>query len=196
MRYKEFNSNKVLEKCILLFWNNGFTSCSINDVVKHTQVNRYSLYNEYTNKEGILLEALKLYKKRYSNHNIELLKPIQNQSAESLLMPFFKTHFTNSAEHPPGCFILHIATELADSYPQIKEILASYLNVIENKFFDILNTNDTNTLQNEYYAKHLVGLFCNSMCYCMIQPPQEQTDYVKTGIEMILNSKQHGTNTN
>ncbi|MGK2860568.1 MAG: TetR/AcrR family transcriptional regulator [Chitinophagaceae bacterium] len=44
MHYKEFNRDKVLETCLSLFWNNGFNSCSIYEIVKKTGVNRFSLY--------------------------------------------------------------------------------------------------------------------------------------------------------
>ena len=66
MRYKEFNRNKVLEDCIQLFWEKGFNSCSISDIVERTKVNRYSLYEEFEDKDGILLQTLILYKKRYT----------------------------------------------------------------------------------------------------------------------------------
>ena len=62
MRYKEFNRNSVLEKCIPLFWKNGFRACAISDIVEETGVNRFSLYEEFENKEGILYAALELYR--------------------------------------------------------------------------------------------------------------------------------------
>jgi AcrR family transcriptional regulator len=54
MRYKEFNRNKILEDCISLFWKQSYTGTSISDIVKATNVNLYSLYNEFKNKRGIL----------------------------------------------------------------------------------------------------------------------------------------------
>ena len=64
MRYKEFHKNTVLEKCIPLFWKNGFGACTISDIVRTTGVNRFSLYEEFNNKEGILHNALALYQQR------------------------------------------------------------------------------------------------------------------------------------
>ena len=54
MRYKEYHPNRILEKSIELFWTNGVNGCSINDIVEYTGVNRFSLYNEFENKNGIL----------------------------------------------------------------------------------------------------------------------------------------------
>ncbi len=74
MRYKEFNSNKVLETCINLFWDSSFGACSIKNIVSATNVNRFSLYEEFDNKDGILLASISLYQKRYSVEKFELLK--------------------------------------------------------------------------------------------------------------------------
>ena len=46
MRYKEYNVNSVLEKSIKLFWENGFRGTSLNEIVKVTGVNRFSLHDE------------------------------------------------------------------------------------------------------------------------------------------------------
>ncbi len=64
MRYKEYNVNSVLKKTIRLFWKRGFRGCSINDLVDETNVNRFSLYHEFSNKEGILYHSLEYYQKK------------------------------------------------------------------------------------------------------------------------------------
>ena len=73
MRYKEYNVNRVLEQSIDLFWQKGYNGCSINDIVEKTGVNRFSLYHEFENKEGILYRSLNLYRERYSKEKLHLL---------------------------------------------------------------------------------------------------------------------------
>ena len=58
MRYKEYNPNSVLEKSIPLFWEHGFGGCAIKEIVEATGVNRFSLYQEFEDKEGILYLSL------------------------------------------------------------------------------------------------------------------------------------------
>ena len=70
MRYKEYNVNRVLEKSMALFWQKGFNGCSVNELVKETGVNRFSLYNEFENKEGILYASLELYRERYCDDKL------------------------------------------------------------------------------------------------------------------------------
>ena len=74
MRYKEYNVNKVLEQSTNIFWTKGFKACSINDIVEETGVNRFSLYHEFQDKNGILYESLKLYRERHASVKLEALK--------------------------------------------------------------------------------------------------------------------------
>ena len=112
MRYKEFNRNRVLEKCIPLFWGNGFRACAISDIVRETSVNRFSLYQEFGNKEGILIATLKLYKERYSSENFNILT--KDGRSENILNEFYSSFF-DSANKQDGNFVIHVGVELADT---------------------------------------------------------------------------------
>lgn len=136
MRYKEYNVNSVLEKCIQLFWKTGFRACSINDIVETTGVNRFSLYEEFNNKEGILLAALQLYKERYSSEKFKLLE--NYGMLEKVLYDFYVSFF-ESLEQQDGCFVIHIGTELADNDIQIKIFVENYIKDIEELFIQLLN---------------------------------------------------------
>lgn len=192
MRYKEFNTNKVLESCITLFWQHGFGSCAINDIVKKTNVNRFSLYKEFENKEGILLAALDLYYERYSRKQIALLK--QDLPLRKILKEFFLSYLENNETHPPGCFIIHISTELADNNSNIKTRLDEYLKQIENALISLLQRHEISVKIHEQLAIRLTGLFCNSMCFCLIQNPEERISYIEMSLDLILNKiDQDGT---
>ncbi len=184
MRYKEFNKSKVLEDCISLFWKNGFGSCSINDIVKSTKVNRFSLYNEFDNKNGILLEALELYYARYSSQRIVILN--KNKGLREVLKEFFESYLDVKNSRPPGCFTIHIATELADIEEEIKMVLARYLNEIQKAFIELLIKHEETKDNCQFISKHLIGLFCNAMCFCVIQTSEEQHIYIDNGLELLL----------
>ena len=194
MRYKEFNNNKVLENCIPLFWTNGFGSCSINDIVKKTNVNRFSLYHEFQNKEGILENALQLYKDRYSQHKIDLLK--EKGPIQTVLTNFYMSFMEDSDFHPPGCFIIHISTELADNNTMVKNVLDNYISQIENQLTMTLNNHEETKENSSFLAKHLTGLFCTLTCFCVIHSFEERRSLVENGISILLKkNKVHGTYT-
>ena len=187
MRYKEFNSKRVLEKSINLFWNKGFGGCSVKEIVNETAVNRFSLYNEFENKEGILYASLLLYKERYSAK--KLAKDYGNNSLLKELTALFSSFLLEENTLPPGCFIIHIATELADSDKHVKKVLNEYTLELENAFLHILNRFQPANSENLFYAKHLVGLFCSSVCHCVIQSETERVSQISTSLNVLLNKK-------
>ncbi|NIM01492.1 MAG: TetR family transcriptional regulator [Acidobacteria bacterium] len=72
-RPREFDPADALEKAMHLFWENGYESTSMSDLVASTGVHRGSLYATYGNKEEIFLAALKLYGK---THGLDMILPI------------------------------------------------------------------------------------------------------------------------
>jgi AcrR family transcriptional regulator len=185
MRYKEFNQNKVLNDCISLFWNNSFNGTPISAIVDHTRVNRYSLYHEFENKQGILYAALRLYEERYSSKSIKMLG--ERGDVSDVLENFYFSYLKND-RHPIGCFLIYIATELADNNPLVNALLNAYLTEIETTFVSLLNTSNKYAHQSKLISSNLVFLFCNSMCYCHIQGEKESQEYISLNLDIILNN--------
>lgn len=192
MRYKEYNVNRVLEKCIQLFWSKGFRGCSVNDIVEETGVNRFSLYQEFEDKEGLLYNSLKLYKERYAQPRFEILQ--KNGNAKEILYAFFKS-FLNVADKQQGCYIIHIGTELADSDVKIKRLINEYLGDIEVLINKMLQQNLEANVDTSFYSRHLIGLFCTSMSFCLIMNEQQKDHHITNGINVILDKEiHHATN--
>jgi len=186
MRYKEYNINKVLEKCIPVFWEKGFRGCSIQEIVKVTGVNRFSLYHEFQNKEGILYNALKLYDERYSKQKFDLLK--KEGELKNVLQEFYLSFLQNKDEFQ-GCFYIHIGTELADDDLEIKKLIKTYLSNLELIISERLQKENSTKEDASFYARHLVGLFCTSMSFCLIHSEKEKEKHIANGIQVILNKK-------
>lgn len=185
MRHKEFNKNKVLENCISLFWSKSFNGSPVNDIVKVTGVNRFSLYKEFENKHGILYESMKLYRDRYSDKYLNLL----NAEGDLIqtLKNFYST-FLNSETHLSGCFIIYIATELGDNDEYVNLFLKIYLAEMETKFIGLLEQKDFSSDDAKVIANNLVLFFCNSMCYCHIQKENERMDFLDLNLNIIFNN--------
>ena len=185
MRYKEFNRNSVLEKCIPLFWATGLRACAISDIVEETGVNRFSLYEEFDNKEGILYAALELYKERYAQANFDVLK--KEGTPHEILFQFFNS-FLNGKQQD-GCFIMHVGTELADNDSKVQTFLKTYMDEIEQLFVQLLEKDSETKADSAFYARNLIGLFCTSVSFCLIHPTEKRERHIKNGIQVILNKK-------
>lgn len=184
MRHKEFNRNKVLEQCISTFWNNSYSGTSINEIVKITKVNRYSLYNEFGNKRGILNAALDLYKERYSKHYF--LVDTKGKDLKESIREFYFTFLRSKPNHPSGCFILYIAMEMADSDPLIKSYLQGYHHEINDHLAQIIAQFPDYEESQDALRQNLIGLFHSSMIYSYIQTEQQRLDFIDLNLNIIL----------
>ena len=165
MRYKEYNINRVLEKCTKLFWNDGFRGCSINGITEETGVNRFSFYHEFENKEGILYASLKLYRERYCEEKFKILEEKSNLTE---VIKKFYLSFLQDSNAIKGCYFIHIGTELASEDNRIKTLVDQYLCEIELLFISLLQNNKIELHLSKVLARHLVGLYCTSMGFCLI----------------------------
>lgn len=183
MRYKEYNKNRVLEKSITLFWKQGFKGCSISNLVTELGVNRFSLYHEFDNKEGILYESLQLYEKRYCAEKLSILD--ENGNVENILRNFYFS-FLDESNLFKGCYFIHIGTEMADHDSMIKKILDEYLKTLYQKIVAMLMRNDFEAKMAELLGRHLVGLYCTTMSFCLIHTKEQQLQHINNGIQIIL----------
>ena len=67
------NSLRLVKKLKNVVNEKGFRATSIQEIVEATSVNRFSLYHEFQNKEGILYNSLKLYQDRYGKPKFKTL---------------------------------------------------------------------------------------------------------------------------
>lgn len=181
MRYKEFNVNRVLEKCLLLFWRNGFENSSIQQVVEATSVNRFSLYNEFDNKTGLLNATVNHYFKTRVQDRLDSL--LKDGNPKEVILNFFDLYLNDNKEDVTGCYILHMASEMADKSEEIKSRLNEYLTTIERAFSNILKSEEN----KDFLARHLVGQFCTAMCFSVVLSESERKELVLNGVNIVLN---------
>jgi len=183
MRPKEFSRNSVLEKCITLFWEEGYNGTGIQKVVTRTGVNRYSLYKEFGNKEGILYASLELYKERY----VPLKILAKSLSIKETLFQFYSSFFDPSKinSHPLGCYIATMAMELRET-KEMQLFFNAYLDLLGQKFSQLLEQNSnirmgklTITLQQ------LIMFYCTSMGMYIIFTQKETEKYLQDNLNLI-----------
>lgn len=60
-RPKSYEREKVIECAMRLFWKKGYEGTHLDELVRVTGLNRFSLYSEFGGKEGLFLETLRFY---------------------------------------------------------------------------------------------------------------------------------------
>lgn len=187
MRAKEFNRNRALEKCVVLFWNNGYSASPINKLVEVTGVNRSSLYDEFENKMGILLAAIDLYIERYVNPKMEVLFAAEED--EKVLFSFLKSFSENDPKHPEGCFLVAMALELGNDYPEISKKLDDYLKRLKDAFIQVSTQSfEGSEMDIASRADQLIGLYCSGTSMSVVFKQGEMERYFKANLKIILSN--------
>ena len=116
---------RIIEAAMELFWEKGYSSTSIADILSRSQVNSGSLYHFFPGKQDVLLAVLEGYR-----DGIEpmLLAPAWNgiddpvERVFALLALYRRLIVETECQY--GCPIGSIALELHDADPVVRERLA------------------------------------------------------------------------
>lgn len=123
-RKKNFDETEVLEKALLLFWEQGYNATSIQDLVDHLGINRASIYDTWGDKHGLYLETLKHYRKFASTHLLKKLR--SDKSAKEIVKDFLYDIVEDSVKDKTrkGCFLSNSATELGNCDQTIHDMFS------------------------------------------------------------------------
>lgn len=117
--------NKIVETAKELFWQKGYNSTSIADILSRTQVHSGSLYHFFPGKQDLLIGVLESHSERigpdlldYAWHGID--DPIDKIFA---LLGGYRTALLTT-ECSFGCPIGSLALELHEPDPKVRALMA------------------------------------------------------------------------
>lgn len=137
-RPKEFEPNAVLDKAMQLFWRKGYEATSIQDLVEHMGINRFSLYDTFGDKHRLYLAALDRYRQKVASESLAILE----HSREGL--PAIRRYFLallDSAATPQGkegCLMANSAVEVAPHDSEAAARVQAYLARSDEVFYQAL----------------------------------------------------------
>ncbi len=116
---------KIVEAAMELFWQKGYGSTSIADILSRTQLNSGSLYHFFPGKQDVLIAVLDAYR-----DGIEpmLLQPAWGGEPDPVervfkLLGFYRTLIVET-DCTYGCPIGSLALELHEADPAVRDRLA------------------------------------------------------------------------
>ena len=152
-RNKTYDRNLVLEMAMHAFWKKGYSATSINDLVKETGLNRFSLYSEFENKDKLYMEAFRNYQLTVIEGRMQALE--ESQQGKECLREFFSDYIRGvknalkNGNSPTSCLSVHNATERigkeAESSKTMNNILARMRNAFEAVLQRALKLNEINS---------------------------------------------------
>lgn len=116
--------HRILMTAMELFWEKGYGSTSVSDILSRSQVHSGSLYHFFPGKQDVLIGVLEAYRDGIEEW---LLKPNWEGVDDPIdrifaLLAGYRTHLVMT-DCTYGCPIGSIALELHEPDPQVRELL-------------------------------------------------------------------------
>lgn len=151
-RRKAYNKQEVTQKAMNLFWKNGYETTSMQMLEKEMGINKYSIYDSFGSKEGLLEESIKCYREK-----LEVLfqKMMDSNTGIKAIKQYFidSLEFSKENKEFKGCFVGNTSTELMGNCSQkIKKQLTANTTKLKKIFADKLREENRYT-ENEIQAK-------------------------------------------
>ena len=160
---KSFDEDDVLAKAMQVFWEKGFESASIADLVEGTGINKGSLYNAYGGKRNLFVKALLKYDQ--DNHKAAIAKLEAMDDPKAAIAMLFDTLVAETVadRERKGCFLINTASEIATHDDEVTDIVTRGLREMEAFFRRSVEVGQargeiSNELDPEGTAKALLGV--------------------------------------
>lgn len=128
---KSFNEETAIENAMLVFWEKGFESASIADLLEGTGLNRGSLYNAFGGKQQLFIKALLKYDRDYRQAMLAKLEALDNPN--KAIATFFDSivNGTVADQNHKGCFLFNTALTITTHDARVREIVTNGVREIE-----------------------------------------------------------------
>jgi AcrR family transcriptional regulator len=107
-RPREFDEDEVLQAALRVFWEKGYESTSLSDLLEAMGLTKSSLYKAFGSKEALFWRVVERYQRDYLGFRHEALaEPTPRRIAERLLYGMTELH--SGGLTPVGCLELNAA---------------------------------------------------------------------------------------
>ncbi len=158
MARAQFDRNDIIDKSINLFWQNGFSASSMQQVVKTTGLKPGSIYLAFGNKEGLFRESLESYAQKGMTQIREILDtaPSVGEGVCTILEKMVQDSYRKNY---CSCFLIKTQLELAAEENELYDFAAAKLSEIEKLYQSYLEKEFSPTLSQRRAASLMLHIF-------------------------------------
>lgn len=131
---KSFDEDDVLVKAMSVFWEKGYESASISDLLDRTGINKGSLYNAFGGKKQLFLKALMKYDQ---DNRKAVIADLEARDDPKNSIPFLLDNLvaeTVADAGKKGCFLINTASEIATHGSEVVDLVTRGLGEMEAFF--------------------------------------------------------------
>lgn len=173
-RPREFDEGAVLDAAVQCFWDQGYGSTSVKDLMERTGLTAASLYNAYGDKRAIFRTALDHYIENSIGARILRCEALPPRDA---IQSFFDDILRGSLSDRDrkGCMVVNSALEIAPHDLEFREVIAGALKRIESFFLSCVEKGQaagtiTSSRPAVGLAQHLLGVLMGVRVLARVRP--------------------------
>lgn len=191
-RLPEFDRTQVVEAALQVFWQDGYTSSTIQKLLRAMDLNRGSLYAAFGDKEHLFREVLD----QYVDHMQHILQPTLIGEADPLraIRSFLErvTVQETTETKKLGCLLFNTISELAHTNPPLAQEATRRVQILRNLFIDRLTqARQQNRIRTDKsvgeLADYLVALAAGLRMHCKMHAIDDELQKI---IDVGLDSLQ------
>lgn len=186
-RIKEYDSHEALEAAMMLFWAQGYTATSVQQLLDVMGISRSSMYSEFGNKRDLFVEVLSLY----NFLTQELIGTISRANDPiGAVKDFYEVGFVQQPDKVlyRGCLFVNTILELRDVDNELSKLAAGYFDEVERELAECFQKCISNgTLHEQNQPAILASFFITTIKGMRVvarQNPGEE--YLRGVIETAL----------
>ena len=118
-----FDRELALEQAMLVFWQYGYDTTSLNDLTTAMGITPPSLYGAFGDKETLFLEAVQRYAEKHEEKASRILAeaPSAREAVKQLMESVAIEH--TCPQHPPGCMMETVVTNCTAASTHLQTVL-------------------------------------------------------------------------
>ena len=158
MARAQFNRNDIIDKSIELFWKNGFSASSMQQVVQVTGLKPGSIYLAFGNKEALFREALQ----SYAQKSISQIRDTLDTAASvgEGICTLLEGIIQQSARgNYCSCFLVKTQLELAAEGNELHDFASAKLGEVETLLQSYLEKEFSKTVSRQRAASLMLHIF-------------------------------------
>jgi TetR/AcrR family transcriptional regulator, transcriptional repressor for nem operon len=194
-RHKEFDPEACLEQVMRLFWQKGYQETSMADLVRHSGVQRYGLYETFGGKQELFQRSLDLYLSTIIAQRFVLFEGKEVEPSLVAIKQFFR-QFIELLDHPSsffGCLIINTAVEVESHDEAVASIVQQYFDRLRRGFDRALRSAKQNgeiaaSTDISQVTEFLVGSVLGLTIYARLPVPRKD---VQAFIRGVLTTLEH-----
>ncbi len=126
-RAKSFQTDEVLDRAIGVFWDKGYDAASVDDLTKAMGINRFSMYNEFGDKRGLFVAAMRKYHEEWRETTLAQMHASEGGLDEiaSMLCSGIDAALAHATERC-GCVMVLTAVTQAPHDPEVAGLVGEH----------------------------------------------------------------------